>query len=125
MAGRRWVSTLRRYVRRLALIEAVIVAVTGAVSWLVGWRDSEKVSFVLLVVGAIIFCIGPFSMLGGMRTRGNFFYQYGQTVTYTRMDERIAADKAELQRSTDLLIPSVIIGSLTMVIAGLLPTLLG
>ena len=46
------------YLRWVLLLEAVIVAGTGLVCWLAGWRTAETYGSALVVVGLVVLVLG-------------------------------------------------------------------
>ena len=103
--------------RRIVIIEIVIMAACGLIALLAGIRSTNAFSLLVLGVGVVIFSIGPFSLMGGWGTTRSWNYQYLRTMEDNTTLHRIAQDKNEIRQSIGLLIPSMVIGSITIVIS--------
>lgn len=113
----------RRAIRRVALAEIGILLGGALVSVALGW-SSNAYTMLLLVVGVIIFSFGPFSMVGGWGTTRNWQYQYIRTLEDRSHVERAQLDQEEVDRSVGLILPSVVLGTVTIVAAMVLSAIL-
>jgi len=104
-------------VKRLLLIEAAVIVGIAVLCLVAGWHSVNEIAMAYLVVGVLIFAIGPFSMMGGWGTTRNFTYLYGRSMDESSHLERLHQDQDEIGRSIGLVIPSVILGTITMVLA--------
>lgn len=109
----------------LLAYEAVIVLATLIVCALGGWLTVMQFSLALLAAGALVFSIGPFAMLGGWSNTRSFQYLYGQSMNADPIARRAQQDRRDMQRNTGLLVPSIVLGSLTMILATLVQAFLG
>jgi tetrahydromethanopterin S-methyltransferase subunit G len=108
---------LRFVFKRLIMIEAAVIAGVAIVCLAMGWHSVNEIAMAYLVVGVIIFAIGPFSMMGGWGTTRDFTYLYGRSMDERSHLERLHQDQDEIGRSIGLVIPSVILGTITMVLS--------
>lgn len=107
----------RFVLKRLLLIEAAVIAGVAVLCLLAGWHSVNEIAMAYLVIGVLIFAIGPFSMMGGWGTTRNFTYLYGRSMDESSHLDRLHQDQDEIGRSIGLVIPSVILGTITMVLA--------
>jgi hypothetical protein len=110
--------------KRLVTYEAAILAGIAVLCVVFGWHSVNEISLALLGFGALIFAIGPFSMMGGWGTTRSFQYMYTRTMETTSSQNRMAQDRAEINRSIGLIVPSVLLGTLTMIVGIAVQTLL-
>ena len=101
--------------KRLALIELAVIVGVGLLCLVVGWHSVNEISMAYLAVGALIFAIGPFSMMGSWGTTRDFAYLYGRSLDESSHVSRAAQDRQEINRSIGLILPSVLLGTLTIV----------
>lgn len=113
----------RFVVKRLLLIEAAVIAGVAVLCLLAGWHSVNEIAMAYLVIGVLIFAIGPFSMMGGWGTTRNFTYLYGRSMDESSHLDRLHQDQDEIGRSIGLVIPSVILGTITMVLAVVFQTI--
>ena len=111
-------------VKRLVTYEAAILLGIAVLCLVAGWHSINEISLALLGIGALIFAIGPFSMMGGWGTTRSFQYMYTRTMENTSAQERMAQDQGEINRSVGLILPSVLLGTLTMIVGIAVQTLL-
>ncbi len=110
-----------RAVLRLALIELGIVAALLAVALLLGWHSTNEIALLLTLAGAFIFAFGPFSLLGGWGTTRNWVYLYARTMEDNTAEHRRRQDAREVARDAGLVLPSIVLGVLTMAIGAFVP----
>ncbi len=103
--------------KRLAQIEAAVIVGVGALCLVAGWHSVNEISLAYLAAGALIFSIGPFSMLGGWGTTRDFSYLYGRTLDESSTVHRAAQDRREINRNIGLILPSVLIGTITIILS--------
>ncbi len=115
----------RFVLRRLAQYEAAILIVTLILCVLAGWTAPDEIAMGLLIAGVLVFSVGPFSMMGGWSSTRRWDYQYVQSMTGDRADKRIERQQADINRNMGLLLPSVVLGSLTISISLLVQMVFG
>jgi hypothetical protein len=57
--------------------------------------------------------------------RGSWGYQYARTLERTPVVERARQEQGEIKRSTGLLVPSLVVGGLTLVLSAAVEAVLG
>jgi hypothetical protein len=110
-----WLSYLFFVLKRAAIIEVIVLAGVGLVCLVAGWHSVNEISMALLIVGVIIFSIGPFSMMGGWGNTRNWQYQYVQSMRSEDQITRMREHKEDMQRNIGLIGPSLIIGTITII----------
>ncbi len=118
-----WLRKMGRGMRRLLVIELVIIVAALALSLLVGWHSTNEISLVLTVAGVFVFSIGPFSLIGGWGTTRTWSYQYVRTMEDNTADHRRRQDAQEVARDAGLVLPSILLGVVTMVVGAMVQTL--
>lgn len=116
---------LRFVLKRMVQYELAILALIVAICVIGGVRGAQAISTVIMVVGLIIVGIGPFAMMGGWGQTRSFGYQYSQTMTGERIDERAARHKADMDQSMGMMAPSCLLGTLTIIIAVIFALIFG
>ncbi|WP_162909488.1 hypothetical protein [Aggregatilinea lenta] len=117
-----WLHRAGRAVRRLIVVEVMVIAAALALALLLGWHSSNEISLVLTMVGVFIFAIGPFSLIGGWGSTRTFQYQYVRTMEDNHADFRRRQDAQEVARDASLVLPSMLLGVATMVLGALIQT---
>ena len=107
----------RFVLRRLVQYEAMILVVVAVLCVVAGWSAPDEIALAMLIVGVLVFSIGPFSMMGGWNSTRRWDYQYVQSMTGERPDERIKSQQADISQNMGLLLPSVVLGSLTIALS--------
>ena len=115
----------RKIFRRWALYEVVILALAAILCVVGNWSAPDEIAMALLIIGVLVFAIGPFSMMGGWNSTRRWDYQYVQSMTGERPDERIKRQKADIGNNMGLLVPSVVLGSVTIGLSLLIQVLFG
>lgn len=117
-----WLRKMGRGMRRLLVIELVIIAAALALSLLAGWHSTNEISLVLTMAGVFVFAIGPFSLIGGWGTTRTWNYQYVRTMEGNTADHRRRQDAQEIARDAGLVLPSILLGVATMVLGAMVQT---
>lgn len=107
-------SHWRFVLKRLAQFEAGILVLVALLCVVAGWTAPHEIALMLLIVGVLVFSIGPFSMMGGWNSTRRWDYQYVQSMTGERPHERIKHQQEDISRNMGLLLPSVLLGSITI-----------
>jgi hypothetical protein len=118
-------ANLGFYLKRILLVEGIILAIVAVLCLVFGVRGGDDIGLVTFAVGGIVFAIGPFSLVGSWGTTRSWNYQYAQTMNPEDMHTRMRRDKAEVGRSAGLLFPSLLFGSVTMALAAVVQWLFG
>lgn len=103
--------------KRLILIEAIIVAMVCGLVYLFGGRGHEAYALALMVAGTFVVAFGPFSLLGGWSVTRTWGYQYANTVNPNTTVERISQEQQEHTHNYGLMLPSFVLGTLTIIIS--------
>ncbi len=115
-------SYLAFVLKRLALLELIIVGGVLVLCWIAGWHTVNEISMALLVVGAIIFSIGPFAMMGSWGNTRNWSYLYIQSMREENAADRLRQDRLDHANTMGLMGPSLVIGTLTMILSTVIQT---
>ncbi len=100
--------------KRLALLEAIILAVVGLFCLLAGWHAADEIGMALLVVGVLVFGFGPMTLMGGWGNTRSWGYQYIQTMREENIAQRSSEHRAEMSSNMGLVWPSMLLGSITI-----------
>ena len=111
--------------KRLALIEAVILAIVGVFCLLAGWGAADEIGMALLIAGVLVFAFGPMTLMGGWGSTRSWGYQYIQTMREEAIHERASEHQAEMSSNMGLVWPSMLLGSFTIGLSVLVPMLFG
>lgn len=118
-------SHWRFVLKRLAQVEAGILVIIALLCVVAGWTAPDEIALMLLIVGVLVFSIGPFSMMGGWNSTRRWDYQYVQSMTGERPDARIKRQQDDISRNMGLLLPSVVLGSITIGLSLLVQVIAG
>ena len=94
-----FVSTITYLGKRLRGAGIVILAVTGLLCWLLGWRNLADYSTVLKWAGLIVVFAGLFGFLGGASLGTDLSYQYSKTVMPNTTQARVQQNVADMAAS--------------------------
>ncbi|HEX3054255.1 MAG TPA: hypothetical protein VHP83_26605 [Aggregatilineaceae bacterium] len=120
-----WAAEIRYILTRLLIVEVVIFAIVALLYYVIlQGRDTREFSMGVLIVGALIFSIGPFSLIGTWGNTRSWTYQYARTMEDNTAQHRFDQDRSDVQKSVGLFLPSILIGLITIILAVLVDTLL-
>lgn len=120
-----WSAEIRFILTRLLIVEVVIFAIVALLYYVIlQGRDTREFSMGVLIVGALIFSIGPFSLIGTWGNTRSWTYQYARTMEDNTAQHRFDQDRSDVQKSVGLFLPSILIGLITIILAVLVDTLL-
>ncbi len=111
--------------KRLALIEAIILAIVGLFCLLANWRAADEIGMALLIAGVLVFGFGPMTLMGGWGNTRSWSYQYIQTMREEAVHERASEHQAEMSGNMGLVWPSMVLGSFTIGLSVLVQMLFG
>jgi hypothetical protein len=93
----RYISAITRLLRKVALVELIILVAVGAVCWFGGWRMLSDFAGGLSWAGVLVLVFGCFSLMGGMKASGDFSYQQAQSVMSSSLHERTRQNMRDLE----------------------------
>ncbi len=111
--------------KRLALLEGIILAVVGLFCLLAGWGDADEIGMAFLIAGVLVFAFGPMTLMGGWGNTRSWGYQYIQTMREEAIHERASEHQAEMSSNMGLVWPSMVLGSFTIGLSVLVQMLFG
>ena len=121
----RWARGWRFLVKRLVQVEGAILLLVVVLCVVAGWTAPDEVALGLLIVGAIVFAVGPLSLMGGWSNTRRWDYQYVQTMTGERPEQRINRQQADHRANLGLVLPSAVLGTLTIGLSLLVQVIFG
>jgi hypothetical protein len=87
------------YLSRFLIWLAAIMAVTGIMDFILGWRTLFLYAESLFIVGGACIAIGAMGTMGRWSATRNFPYQYASSVSDANMSERTQQDVKDTEQS--------------------------
>jgi hypothetical protein len=111
-----FLQTLGYYVKRFALIEIIVLALTGLICWFAGWRTLGGYANGLAWAGAALMIFGALSFFGGNVPLGNSRYNFGSTLSHQSTFERAQNVKLNREENLSVVTIAAIIGLITAIV---------
>jgi hypothetical protein len=83
-----FLSAIGRFLRDVTLVDLVMLAVTGLVCWIGGWRTFNNYGDGLMIAGVIVMAVGSLSVFGSSGLAGDPTIRYSQSVSHAGLHER-------------------------------------
>jgi len=113
-------ATLRFLAKRLAIVELVILVLTGLVCWWIGWRTLAEYSTGLLWAGFGAMVFGAVSVFGGISLDSDFQHQYSKTVMPISPSGRVQQNVDDIAQGMSFTFWSGMAGLITIGLGALL-----
>ncbi len=107
-------STLFHVTKRIGLVEIAVLAATGLICWLIGWRTLIDYSNSLIWLGLAVMVIGISSFFGGASLNSKISYQYSKTVMPNSMQDRAQQNVTDTSASISFTTWAGLVGFLTI-----------
>jgi hypothetical protein len=124
MKSENFLATATFVAKRLGVWEIIILAVTGLVCWLTGWRSLADYGTGLMWAGFLVMIFGLFSLLGGTSLNTDRSFQYGQTVMPNSALDRAQQNVSNMAQSMSFTIWVGLAGMITIVLGYILKVFL-
>lgn len=115
---------IRQTITRIALVETGLIVGVWIVCQMIGLTRLKEFETALLIVGGVLFVAGVSFLYGNWSSTRNPLYQYARTMENRSQLAHLQDDIDALEQSTGLMMPLVTIGTITMFLSALIPTLL-
>ena len=124
MGKQGWLSGGWRFLRSVALVDAVIFLIVGLVCWTGGWRTIYQYGGGLFWAGMLAMIVGASSVRGTWGTSRRFETQYGLTVSEQGIHQRLRQQMADVTESNRFCVLMFAAALVSMVIGAVIQTVL-
>ncbi|MBI5932446.1 MAG: hypothetical protein HY867_01965 [Chloroflexi bacterium] len=126
MKSEGFLGTLKYVAVRVAIAEIVILALTGVVCWMIGWRTLTEYATGLILTGFVVIFFGAGGVwgLGADRLYGDFRYQYSNSVMPNSASQRMRQNISDLMQDISFTLWSGLIGVITILLGIVLKALI-
>ena len=105
------------YLKRFLVWLAVIMAVTGIVDYLIGWRTIFLYAESLFLVGGAAIAVGALGTMGNWSQRRSFPYQYASSISDADIATRTRQELKDTEASYSFSILAILSGVSLMLLS--------
>ena len=116
MKSEGFLGTLKYVAVRVAIAEIVILALTGVVCWMIGWRTLAEYAIGVVGAGFVALVFGAVPVFGGTALDRDYQHQISKTVMPISASGRVQQHVDDIAQGMSFTFWAVLVGIVTIVL---------